>query len=119
VISRATELVGIVPFDWMMHHGEFVMFFGVETIELAQAARGRLQRANFAVCFWTTEEGLFVAAKVLERIENVERIENEDVQVGPFMRLMEGSPQTRTSIGLITKSRAIKSCKNLSAIPSR
>jgi hypothetical protein len=74
----------------MMHHGEFVMFFGVETIELAQAARGRLQRANFAVCFWTTEEGLFVAAKVLERIENVERIENEDVQVGPFMRLMEG-----------------------------
>jgi hypothetical protein len=67
--SQATELVGIVPFDWEVLCGGFVMFFGVDTIEFALAAQGRLQGANFDIRFWTTEEGLFVAAKVLERIE--------------------------------------------------
>lgn len=82
-----------MPFDWQMSGAEFVMYFGVDTVESALAAQKRLQQANFTVFFWTEEEGIYLAAKVLERLER------EGVEVGPMIRVIEGldgSPELET-----------------------
>jgi hypothetical protein len=39
---------------------------------------------QFTVFFWTEEEGIYLAAKVLERLER------EGVEVGPMIRVIEG-----------------------------
>jgi hypothetical protein len=56
VLNRATELCGIVPFDWENQklHGDrvFLMYFGFDTLEEAEAAKLRLEAANFQVWLW-------------------------------------------------------------------
>jgi hypothetical protein len=93
LLGQATRQAGVVPFDWQMSGAEFVMYFGVDTVESALAAQKRLQQANFTVFFWTEEEGIYLAAKVLERLER------EGVEVGPMIRVIEGldgSPELET-----------------------
>jgi hypothetical protein len=53
IINRATELTGIVPFNWTKMWGHFfVAFFGFGTMESALAAQARLQDSNFYSRLW-------------------------------------------------------------------
>jgi hypothetical protein len=56
VLHRATELCEIAPFDWENQklHGDrvFLMYFGFDSLEKAEAAKGRLEAANFQVWLW-------------------------------------------------------------------
>ncbi len=92
-MAQATDLVGIVPFDWERSANIFVMYFGVDTVELARAVKRRLEESNFKVDFMSREEELVVAAKLLRRLEG------EGVEVGPVTRgvkSLDGRWETET-----------------------
>ena len=67
VLKRATELCGIVPFDWHkteIYDGDrlplppgkgFVMYFGFDTTLAAEAAKQRLTEANFGALVWDVD----------------------------------------------------------------
>jgi hypothetical protein len=65
LINRATELVGIVPIDWERAGNQFIMYFGVDTVDLASDAKRRLEQSGFEARFWTDEEGAAIFAKML------------------------------------------------------
>jgi hypothetical protein len=71
IINRATELVGIVPFDWTMMHEHlcFVAFFGFETMELALAAQARLQDSKFHSHLWNEDEENQIVGKFMRQAE--------------------------------------------------
>jgi hypothetical protein len=54
IINRATELAGVIPFDWYYSPeiDQFVVFFGFDLIEPALAAQQRLQDSNFHSHLW-------------------------------------------------------------------
>jgi hypothetical protein len=70
IINRATELAGIVPFDWTMIHGYvFAAFFGFETWESALAAQARLQDSNFHTHIWDMDIENQIEGKFLRQAE--------------------------------------------------
>lgn len=69
IINRATELAGIVPFDWTMHGHLFVAFFGFGVMESALAAQARLQGSNFHSHLWNEDEENQIAGKVMRQAE--------------------------------------------------
>jgi hypothetical protein len=69
IINRATELAGIVPFDWAMHEHIFVAFFGFGTMEVALAAQGRLQDSNFHSHLWNEDEENQIVGKLMHQAE--------------------------------------------------
>jgi len=60
LLGQATRQAGVVPFDWQMSGAEFVMYFGVDTVESALAAQKRLQQANFTVFFGLRRRGFIL-----------------------------------------------------------
>ena len=69
IINRATELAGIVPFDWMAHGHIFVAFFGFGTMESALAAQARLQDSNFHSHLWNEDEEKQIIGKFMRQAE--------------------------------------------------
>jgi hypothetical protein len=69
IINRATELAGIVPFDWTMVYEEFVAYFGFETWESALAAQARLQDSNFHSHLWDVDVENQIAGRFLRQAE--------------------------------------------------
>jgi hypothetical protein len=52
IMKQASALVGIVPFDWERRGNIFNMYFGLDTVELAVAAKQRLEEFDFTVLFF-------------------------------------------------------------------
>lgn len=69
IINRATELAGIVPFDWMMRGHVFFALFGFETWESALAAQARLQDSNFHSHLWDEDVEKQIVGKFLRQAE--------------------------------------------------
>ena len=69
IINRATELAGIVPFDWTMVYEEFVAYFGFETWESALAAQARLQDSNFHSHLWDYDVENQITGKLMRQAE--------------------------------------------------
>jgi hypothetical protein len=69
IINRATELAGIVPFDWKMHGHLFVAFFGFWTWESALAAQARLQDSNFHSHLWDEDVENQILGKFMRQAE--------------------------------------------------
>jgi hypothetical protein len=66
LLGQATRQAGVVPFDWQMSGAEFVMYFGVDTVESALAAQKRLQQANFTVFFGLRRRGFILQRRSLK-----------------------------------------------------
>jgi hypothetical protein len=70
IINRATELTGIVPFNWTMMHGYlFVAFFGFEEMFSALEAQARLEDSNFHSQLWPEDEGNRIVGKMMRQLE--------------------------------------------------
>ncbi len=116
-MAQATDLVGIVPFDWQRLGNIFVMYFGVDTVELARAAKRRLEESSFKANFMSREEEFVAAAKLLRRLEG------EGVEVGLVtraVRSLDGGWETEIIDwrGILTNGTSIKNKeRQLNSLP--